>query len=189
MRRQSFRETFVVGSLTMSGNSRNQTHGRTHIPKHVRIEVLTESGYRCAVPTCRGILAIDMHHIVPVREGGASKTENLLALCPNCHALYERGIMDQTSIIVWKAFLASLSRAYDHHTVDLLWFLDRTPGFKCSADGVVHFARLIGAGFAELNLGQNGFGALVEVSLSNQGIELLYAWRHADSTYFMHDRR
>ena len=39
---------------------------RKSIPQAVRVAVLTEAGYRCAVPTCRGILALDLHHMVQV---------------------------------------------------------------------------------------------------------------------------
>jgi 5-methylcytosine-specific restriction endonuclease McrA len=59
---------------------------RKPIPASLKREVLTESGYRCAVPTCRTILAIDLHHIIEVEEGGKNELSNLLALCPNCHA-------------------------------------------------------------------------------------------------------
>jgi len=71
---------------------------RQKIPHNIRSDVLVEAGYRCAVPTCRGILAIDIHHIVPVKEGGPNELFNLIALCPTCHALYERGVIDKTAI-------------------------------------------------------------------------------------------
>src|SRR5688500_16474272 len=89
---------------------------RQRIPTPVVVDVLTEAGYRCAVPTCRGILAIDLHHIVPVRKGGPNVAANLLALCPTCHALFERGHIVEASTRAWKAYLSSLSRAFDHHT-------------------------------------------------------------------------
>src|SRR5258708_40054116 len=95
---------------------------RTKLPLSTVTLVLTEAGYRCSVPTCRGILALDLHHVVPVRVDGPSTAENLLALCPTCHALFERGTITQESIVTWKAFLRSLARAYDHRTLDLLWF-------------------------------------------------------------------
>jgi len=36
---------------------------RRAIPKQVKLDVLTEAGYQCAVPTCRTILSLDIHHI------------------------------------------------------------------------------------------------------------------------------
>ena len=65
--------------------------------------LLTEAGYRCAVPTCRTILAIDMHHIYEVSEGGENAIGNLIALCPTCHRLYHRGEISRDSIYSWKA--------------------------------------------------------------------------------------
>lgn len=44
---------------------------RKSISDEVRRQVLIEAGYRCGVPTCRNILAIDLHHMEPVNEGGA----------------------------------------------------------------------------------------------------------------------
>lgn len=161
---------------------------RSRVPARVADEVLTESGYRCAVPTCRGILAVDLHHLVPVRDGGPNTAANLIALCPTCHALHERGTIPHASVATWKRYLQSLSRGYDHSTLDLLWFLKRTPGFQCSGDGVVSFARLIGTGLAELSVGQNGFGALVGVALSERGTELLNAWTEADGAYLSQPR-
>ena len=96
---------------------------RKAIPKPITVQVLTEAGYRCAVPTCRGILAIDMHHIIEVSVGGDNGPENLLALCPTCHALFHRGIISRDSIFAWKAMLVSLSHAFDTNTIDDLLFL------------------------------------------------------------------
>jgi hypothetical protein len=55
---------------------------RAPIPAALARDVLTEAGYRCALPTCRQILAIDLHHILEVREGGGNELHNLIALCP-----------------------------------------------------------------------------------------------------------
>ena len=33
----------------------------------------------------------EMHHIVPVAEGGSNKADNLILLCPNCHKLAHAG--------------------------------------------------------------------------------------------------
>lgn len=96
---------------------------RTTIKASLRIAVLTEAGYRCAVPTCRSILALDLHHIVEVKEGGPNEQSNLLALCPTCHALYTRGIVSKDSIYAWKTMLVSLSHAFDQESISNLLFL------------------------------------------------------------------
>ncbi len=98
---------------------------RSSIPQDVRREVLTEAGYRCAVPTCRTILLIDLHHTIPVSEDGHNTPDNLIALCPNCHALHHRGVISRESIRVWKGMLVTLNRAFDKDAMDMLLFLTR----------------------------------------------------------------
>jgi hypothetical protein len=63
------------------------------IAEPTRCEVLTEAGYRCAVPKCPTGLAIDLHHVVQVADGGRNVAANLLALCPNCRALLYWGVI------------------------------------------------------------------------------------------------
>jgi len=96
---------------------------RTKIPNDVVTAVLTEAGYRCAVPTCRNILAIDIHHIIEVKDGGSNEASNLLALCPTCHALYTRGKISKEAINAWKTVLVSLSHAFDQESISNLLFL------------------------------------------------------------------
>ncbi len=86
---------------------------RKKVPQKIVVAVLTEAGYRCAVPTCRTILAIDLHHMLEVSEGGGNEQGNLLPLCPTCHALYHRGEIKRESIYTWKSVLISLSQAFD----------------------------------------------------------------------------
>lgn len=153
---------------------------RKPIPSQVRRDVLTEAGYKCAVPTCRNILAIDIHHMVQVSDKGGNVLSNLLALCPTCHALYHRGEIAQESIYAWKLILVSLSRAFDTNAMDDLLFLKQTPSSKSlqvSGDGVLKFSRLIGAGLAEFKLTmQNGPIVLYKVYLTQRGTQLVDAW-------------
>src|SRR5260221_13560647 len=93
---------------------------RKPIPANLKIEVLTEAGYRCAVPTCRTILAIDLHHIVEVQEGGGNEISNLLALCPTSHALYPRGAISREAINVWKTILIALNHPFAQDPVSNL---------------------------------------------------------------------
>src|SRR5438045_571534 len=96
---------------------------RTKIPSSIVRDVLTEAGYRCAVPTCRNILALDMHHIVEVKDKGPNEQSNLLALCPTCHALYTRGMIPQEAIYAWKTMLVALNHAFDRESISNLLFL------------------------------------------------------------------
>ena len=159
---------------------------RIAIPNAVRVAVLTEAGYRCAIPTCRTILAIDMHHMVPVSEGGGNTTANLLALCPTCHALFHRGEMSRDSIYTWKSLLVSLSQAFDQRDIDDLLFLDAPQPYplQVSGDGVVKFSRLIGAGLATYGLAVHDLGAggtlRYRLSLTSRGAQLIHAWKSGD---------
>jgi hypothetical protein len=145
--------------------------------------VLTEAGYRCAVPTCRNILAIDLHHILEVSEGGGNEVANLIALCPTCHALFHRGVISRESIYSWKSILVSLNHAFDLEAVDNLLFLSklRPKELAISGDGVLNFARLIAADLATFRLLiQNGPLILYEVGLTPKGLMLINAWKQGN---------
>ncbi len=162
------------------GKQSNTPRERKKLPLKTTMAVLTEAGYRCAVPTCRGILALDMHHILELAAGGGNEPSNLIALCPTCHALYHRGIISPDSIYAYKAMLVSLSGAFDHETIDRLIFLGKCPGtFTLTGDGLLHFARLIAAGLAEFS---PLIGSYIhhQVSISKKGRLLVEAWQRGD---------
>lgn len=147
-------------------------------------KVLTESGYRCAVPTCRGILALDMHHIWEVSAGGGDDPTNLIALCPTCHALYHRGTISAESISTYKSMLVAIGRAFDLESIDQLLFLSQLPEkyLVLSGDGVLQFARLISAGLARVSMLANNNWVLVtySVNISERGRQLVSAWKLGD---------
>ena len=41
----------------------------------------------------------DVHHIIPVCEGGKNKITNLITLCPNCHRLAHRDLLSKDKLI------------------------------------------------------------------------------------------
>ena len=156
---------------------------RQSIAQSVRQEVLTEAGYRCAVPTCRTILAMDIHHIIPVADNGTNDVDNLIALCPTCHALHHRGEIPQEAIRVWKGMLVALNGAFDREAIDLLIFLHGGGrNVVLSGDGVLRFARLIASGLASID----HWGAALPnmptyyVTLTKQGRLVVEAWRAGD---------
>jgi hypothetical protein len=149
----------------------------------VRTQVLTEAGYRCAVPTCRQILALDIHHLVQVSEGGGNEPANLIALCPSCHALHHRGVIAIDSLRVWKGMLVSLSQAFDTQAIDDLVFLSklRPRELGISGDGVLRYSRLVAAGLAGFRLiSQNGPLVLYEVFLTPKGAALVDSWKEGN---------
>jgi hypothetical protein len=176
-----------AGALPLLLISKRREFGRMNaptrkaIPKATAIQVLTEAGYRCAVPTCRQILALDIHHIVEVSEGGDNNPQNLLPLCPTCHALFHRGTIARDAIYAWKAMIVSLSHAFDTQAIDDLLFLANpavTEHLQVSGDGVIKFSRLIGAGLAAFDLYmRNGPIVLYRVGLTEKGAQLIRAWQ------------
>jgi len=160
--------------------SKGGAMARQRIPRSIMLEVLTEAGYRCAVPTCRTILAIDLHHLVQVADGGGNTLANLLALCPTCHGLFHRGTIARESLYSWKSLLVSLSRAFDIEPLDHLLFLARPEvgDLRISGDAVLKFSRLIAADLAEFSLVmQNGPLLLYAVRLTSKGRMLVKAWK------------
>jgi|SRR3982750_2273269 len=159
---------------------------RDKLPMETRVIVLTESGYRCAVPTCRSILALDMHHIWEVSAGGSDNPSNLIALCPTCHALYHRGTIRQESIYVYKAMLVAITRAFDAEAIDRLLFLEsyKMDFLVVSGDGLLHFGRLIAAGLASVEQKANNNWQIVTyaVNISEKGRQLIEAWKQGDRT-------
>lgn len=51
---------------------------------------------KCAI--CDFDIVVSLHHIVPKSEGGADSFENLIPLCPNHHALADRGLIGKAEL-------------------------------------------------------------------------------------------
>lgn len=166
--------------------SRAKPAERKNLPLKTQIIVLTESGYRCAVPSCRNILALDMHHIWEVSAGGSNDPSNLIALCPTCHALYHRGTIKVDSIYAYKSMLVAITRAFDVEAIDRLLFLDscKKDFLVVSGDGLLHFSRLIAAGLATVEQKSNNNWQIVTyaVNIHDKGRQLIEAWRQGDRT-------
>lgn len=156
------------------------------MPLATKVAVLTEAGYRCAVPTCRNILALDIHHIWEVSAGGGDDLSNLIALCPTCHALHHRGTISVGSIYVYKAMLVAITRAFDVEAIDRLLFLDscKKNFLVVSGDGLLHFSRLVAAGLVTAVQKANNNWQLVTyaVNINDKGRQLVGAWKKGDRT-------
>ena len=127
-----------------------------------------------------------MHHLWEVSGGGGDDIANLIALCPTCHALYHRGTISAESIYAYKAMLVAIGRAFDVDAIDRLLFLDvcRKDFLVLSGDGVLHFSRLIAAGFVDVELKANNAWQLVTyaVNISPKGKMLIHAWKNGSRT-------
>jgi hypothetical protein len=173
----------VPSRKAASGKSVNPTE-RKNIPPKIKLELLTEAGFRCAVPNCRILLILDIHHIYEVAEGGGNEASNLIALCPTCHDLYHRGHIPRSSIFAWKSMLVAINRGFDLESIDRLMFLEQQePDYLIvQGDGVLHFDRLIAAGLAVFEQKSNNENQIVTyaVNISPKGRMLIQAWRSGD---------
>lgn len=172
-----------------------QQSQRITIPPATRQIVLLEAGYKCANPTCRHILTLELHHIVWVKVGGGNDPDNLVALCPNCHSLHTAGHIPADAIRCWKSLLASLNSSI-RASADILLVLhqeeqrlatsenpaQRPPPFRFTGDGLGMLSSLLISGLVEISRRFSGaayFGGGMpsfEVSLTAAGRRLVGAW-------------
>ena len=79
-----------MGKGKISG--RAQSNGRVKVAAKIRHEVMLRDGGRCTSISdgkrCESTRFIDLHHIVPVYEGGTNEVSNLTLLCSQCHRLH-----------------------------------------------------------------------------------------------------
>jgi hypothetical protein len=146
-----------------------------------RIKVLTEAGFRCGLPTCRDILAVDLHPLIQIDEDGAEDASNFIAVCPNCYEAHRRGTITTEALHTYKSILVALSSAFDVRTIDLLLFLVGVPrdALIVSGDGVLAFAGLAAAGYAEVRMTANNGKLLIKyaVNITPKGRLLVDAWK------------
>jgi len=171
-----------------------------NIPFAVRQAVLLEAGYKCANPVCRNVLALELHHIVWVKEGGNSTADNLLALCGHCHDLHTAGHIPVNAIGAWKGLLVSLNNP-NRASVDFLLVLyddeirleaseknrSTPPPFRFTGDGLGLLAPMITSGLVHLVREHIGMGLYnsgipsYEVRLTERGRLLVKAWRDGNA--------
>lgn len=68
------------------------------IKKHktwIRDKAIKKYGQKCEL--CRYKLSLDIHHITPKSRGGTNEIDNLMVICPNCHALITRRFLHLNS--------------------------------------------------------------------------------------------
>ena len=182
---------------------------RNKIPTPVQHGLLLEAGYKCGNPTCRHIITLELHHIEYVRNGGGDGPENLLPLCPNCHAMHHNGLIPVDSVRHWKGMLIALNHAFDRASLDLLLFLNLTQGQQIwySGDALLRFAGLIASGlvgfrtktlYGQTPTTSGSYGGVqavfhgstyetdmkVELHLTEKGQQLVQAWREGDETRY-----
>ena len=85
--------------------------GRPAIPRALERAVLMEAGHRCAIPTCQQV-PVEIAHIVPWAQVKNNTFDNLIALCPTCHARYDTKQIDRMAMFQYKANLALVNGRY-----------------------------------------------------------------------------
>jgi hypothetical protein len=154
---------------------------RKSLPIDIRKRVLHEAGYKCGNPVCRSILTLDIHHLVPVAVQGKDDPDNLLALCPNCHALHHQDEIPVESLRAWKMLLLAINEAFDRRSVDLLLALSVVGRTWVSGEGVLECASLIAAGLVDRRQFNTGSPIpAYTVSLTEHGETLVAAWKAGD---------
>lgn len=83
--------------------SRHHHRASSHVWGRVRAAVLDRDDYRCQTDGCQRT-ATEVHHRVPVAQGGAMFDEtNLVSLCRDCHRVaHDRRTPEQ---VEWDRYL------------------------------------------------------------------------------------
>ena len=92
---------------------------RPPIPADLERSVLLEAGHRCAIHTCRQT-PVELAHIVPWSRCREHTQDNLITLCPTCHARFDKGEIDRKSMLEYKARLLVDSGRLSHFELRLL---------------------------------------------------------------------
>jgi hypothetical protein len=97
---------------------------RPAIARQLERDVLVEAGHRCAIPACHQV-PVQLAHIKPWNEVKGHTFDNLIALCPTCHARYDKGEIDRKAMLQYKANLSVLNGRYgDLERRVLLYFAE-----------------------------------------------------------------
>lgn len=170
------------------------TDDRPPIPRPLRRQVLTEAGHRCAIPTCRRH-PVEVHHIKSWARVREHTFDNLIALCPTCHARVTSGEIDRLAVAHYKSNLMVLNGRYHELERRLLLQLGEQltagqhPGIYTTGGLYVLYGHLVRDGLVEecdprtgLPLGDVRIGMASPViwRLTEKGEELAIRVLHAE---------
>ena len=172
------------------GKAKRKAIGKKATRKAIGVDakqvVLHECGYKCANPVCRNVITLDVHHMEYVSAGGGDTADNLLPLCPYCHAMHHAGHIPATSIRAWKMLLLAINEAFDRRSVDVLLALASLTRIKrLSGDGVLELAPLVGSGLVTVaeyrdTLPANNFEQAYSAELTDRGRLFVENWKSGD---------
>jgi hypothetical protein len=158
---------------------------RKAIPVDVSIRVLHEAAYKCANPRCRYPITLDRHHLIEHSKGGPDAADNLLAICPNCHADYHAGKIPMASLRAWKMLLVTINEGFSRQTVDLLLAVHKIGRLGLSGGDC---APLLASGLVEVDVAENGPLAVYFVSLNQRGKLFVEGWKSGDQAKAIPDQ-
>ena|ERR1700722_18713740 len=98
---------------------------RPPIPADLERQVLVEAGHRCAIAVCRQV-PIEIARIVGWAKCKKHEFHNLIPLCPTCHTRFDKGEIDQKSMMVYKQKLSRANRRWR-----LRWQMDSSSTTAC----------------------------------------------------------
>lgn len=154
---------------------------RKAIPTSVIQQVLHQAGFRCANPSCRTMLTLEIHHLDQVSMGGQNTPENLLALCPNCHTLHHKQIIPLESLKTWKQLLLSLNEGFNRLAIDVLLAMPTIGQLSVTGDGFIQIASLITGGYLYASMmvtaAGGGGGGSFTLKLTEKGNIFIEAWK------------
>ena len=162
-------------------------NNRPSIPIKIKRRILIEAGYRCAIPTCRWPIT-ENAHIISWVESKDHSYENLIALCPNCHTLYDSGKIERAAIIAYKKKLMFLNEVYSRFELDVLDHLKTHK--RALIPGELLIKRLLEEEIVEHEeeIMIQGFGdgedilGIFSVILTEKGETLLEDWSKVDES-------
>jgi hypothetical protein len=160
---------------------------RPAIPTDMKRRMLMEAGYRCSIPACRFPIT-ENAHIISWADSKDHSYENLIALCPNCHTLFDLGKIDRAAIVAYKKKLIFLNDVYSRFELDVLDHLKTHK--RAFIPGELLVKRLLEEGIVahEEEIMIHGFGdgedvlGLFSVVLTGNGRRLLEDWARVDES-------
>ncbi len=161
---------------------------RPPVPEPLKRRVLVEAGHRCAIPTCRTPVT-EVAHIIPYSIVKKHEYENLIALCPTCHARADKGEIDRTSLKMYKRILQRITDRYDRFELTILDELRQEHSVIIAGNMTLLIKNLLDERLVELdnivnmmNITIGGVSANVRVILTQKGKEFIHEWMSANES-------
>jgi hypothetical protein len=166
----------------------NELIERPPIPQELKRRILVEAGHRCAIPTCR-LPNPEIAHIKPYKDVKDHRYENLIALCPNCHARADRGEIDRKSLRMYKRILQKLTDRYERFELTVLNELRQGHPVWIAGNMILLIKNLLDEELVKLdtiiNMGNFWAGIItknVQVLLTQKGKDFIDEWIKANDS-------